>query len=169
MLPSKRAALLSNHVTSLQIVAFECLFALQLSDRALASANLLQVRWRQSFARMRQLTRSRESLGGDVMDLEIQAQQTEIEPRWRSIIERRAKKLPALCKEVIRVHVTLVHNSHHQHGHEEVRLLVSIPGETLRVQKERQDVGEAIIAAFAALEDELKTFVQRRRDLKRQA
>jgi ribosome-associated translation inhibitor RaiA len=101
------------------------------------------------------------------MELEIQAQHSEVHPRWRDIIERRTAKLGELCGDILRLHVTLVHSTHHLRGAEEVRLLASVSNETLRVQKAEASMGDAIHAAFAALEHEIQAFVERRRDLKR--
>jgi len=101
------------------------------------------------------------------MELEVQAQHSEVHPRWRAIIDRRAAKVSELCSDILRLHVTLVHSTHHLRGDEEVRLLASLANETLRVQKAAADMGDAIHAAFAALEHEIQGFVERRRDLKR--
>ena len=97
------------------------------------------------------------------MDIEIQAQHSEVHPRWRGIIERRAQKLAEFCNDIVRLHVTLVHSTHHVSGNEEVRLLATVPSTTLRVQKIAAGMGDAIHAAFSALERELQSFVERRR------
>lgn len=96
------------------------------------------------------------------MDLEIQAKHTEIHPRWRELIERRLEKMDGHGTRFLRVHVTLVHSTHHQLGSEEARVLATLPGRTLRVQKTKADMGEAIQAAFTALERELETFRESR-------
>lgn len=100
--------------------------------------------------------------GTDRMDLEIQAQNVVIDPLWRDLIERRLAKLNGLGTTFIRVHVTLVHSAHHQKGSEEVRILASLPGHTLRVHKTKADMGEAIQAGFDALEREAESHHQRR-------
>jgi ribosomal subunit interface protein len=97
------------------------------------------------------------------VQLEIQTQHTDLHPRWREIIERRSAKLREFCKEVVHLHVTLVHSTHHVSGNEEVRVLAMVPGTTLRVQKVAPGMGDALHAAFTALERELHTFVERRR------
>lgn len=90
------------------------------------------------------------------MDLEIQTQNADIHPRWRELIERRLAKLNGLRVALIRVHVTLVHSTHHLRGSEEVRILVALPGRTLHVHKTKADMGEAIQAGFDALEREIE-------------
>jgi ribosomal subunit interface protein len=101
------------------------------------------------------------------MELDVQAQHSEVHPRWRAIIERRAAKLLDFCGDILRLHVTLVHSTHHLRGDEEVRLLASVPNDTLRVQKAQANMGDAIHAAFSALEHELQAFVERRRQARK--
>ena len=102
------------------------------------------------------------------MEIEIQAQHSDVHPRWRGIIERRAQKLLEFCKDILHLHVTLVHSTHHLHGNEEARLLVSVPSDTLRAQKAQANMGDAIHAAFTALERELLGWVGRRKHHKKQ-
>jgi len=100
--------------------------------------------------------------GRSEMDLEIQAQNAEIHPQWRDLIERRLAKFDGLGTSFIRLHVTLIHSTHHLKGTEEVRILASLPGHTLHVHKTKADMGEAIQAGFDALEREVETRQQRR-------
>jgi ribosomal subunit interface protein len=97
------------------------------------------------------------------MQIDIQSQNSDVHPRWQGIIQRRAAKLGDLCDRIVRLHVTLVHSTHHLRGNEEVRLLVTIPNDALRVHKTRANMGDAIHAAFVALERELRTKMERRR------
>ena len=97
------------------------------------------------------------------MDLEISAQHTEVHPRWREMIDRHLTKLNGKGAPLLRLHVTLVHSTHHIRGCEDVRLLATMPGRALRVQKSRANMGDAIRAAFAALAKELQSDVAHRR------
>lgn len=103
------------------------------------------------------------------MELELQAQHSEIHPRWRAMIEHRAAKLQDYCPDILRLHVTLVHSRHHLRGAEEVRILVTVPHEVFKAQKDMADMGDAIHAAFAAIEHEMHAYFERRRDLHRRA
>ena len=97
------------------------------------------------------------------MDLEISAQHIEVHPRWRQMIDRQLTKLNGKGAPLLRLHVTLVHSTHHLRGNEEVRLLATLPGRTLRVQKSRANIGDAIRAAFLALKKELAADTGHRR------
>jgi cold shock CspA family protein/ribosome-associated translation inhibitor RaiA len=96
------------------------------------------------------------------MDLEIQAQHTEVHPRWRELIDRRIDKLDGMGATFVRLHITLVHSTHHLQGNEEVRILAAVSGETLRVQKRKQSMNDALHAAFVALEREYESYQARR-------
>jgi len=103
------------------------------------------------------------------MQIEIKAQHCEVHPRWGAIIQRRAAKLTGFCSNIIRLHVTLVHSTHHLRGDEEVRLLAGVPNDTLRVHKAKANMGDAIHAAFTALERELQAWTDRRKHRVRRA
>lgn len=97
------------------------------------------------------------------MEVEIKTQHSEVHPRWRELIDRRAAKLTEFCDDILRLHVTLIHSTHHLRGDEEVRLLATLPHEVLKAQKAMANMGDAIHAAFSALEHEVRAFVERRR------
>jgi ribosomal subunit interface protein len=101
------------------------------------------------------------------MRIDIKAQNSEVHPLWGAIIERRAAKLTDFSKDIVRLHVTLVHSTHHLRGDEQVRLLASVPNHTLRAQKVQPNMGDAIHAAFTALERELQNLGDRRKRQKK--
>jgi ribosome-associated translation inhibitor RaiA len=103
------------------------------------------------------------------MELDISAQHTDVHPRWRAIIERRTGKLDGLGAPLLRLHVTLLHSPHHLRGDEEVRLVAALPRRTLTVHKKKASMGDAIHAAFTALERELEGQLPKRRDSARRA
>ncbi len=102
------------------------------------------------------------------MRIDIKAQHGEVHPRWQAIIQRRAAKLTDFCKSIVRLRVTLVHSTHHLRGNEEARLLASVPDDTLQVHKVQPNMGDAIHAAFSALERELQGWVERRKNRQKQ-
>ena len=102
------------------------------------------------------------------MRIDVKAQHSEVHPLWAAIIQRRAAKLADFSKEIVRLRVTLVHSTHHLRGNEEARLLASVPNHVLRVHKAQPNMGDAIHAAFTALERELHGWVERRKGHKKQ-
>jgi ribosome-associated translation inhibitor RaiA len=103
------------------------------------------------------------------MTTELQALHTEVHPRWRELVERRSAKLSELGHSILRLHVSLVHSTHHLRGAEQVRILATLPGDALKVEKAASDMGDAIHAAFSALQSELHSRSDSRRDLHRRA
>jgi ribosomal subunit interface protein len=97
------------------------------------------------------------------MDIEIQTQHVEMRPEWRAIIDERLAHLAERYPRLIRVHVTLKHGRHHVGGVEEVDILASYPGATLRAAKQEEDMRDAVHAALDALERELASHHERRR------
>jgi ribosomal subunit interface protein len=97
------------------------------------------------------------------MDVEIQTQNVAMQPGWRALIDERLARLVERYPELIRVHVTLRHGRHHQHGTEEVDIVATCPGATLRAAKQEEEMRDAIHAALDALERELAAHHEERR------
>jgi ribosomal subunit interface protein len=90
-----------------------------------------------------------------VVDLEIQTQHVAMQPEWRSLIEERLARLAERYPKLVRVHVTLKHGRHHLRGAEEVDIVATYPGATLRAAKQEEEMRDAVHAALDALEREL--------------
>jgi ribosomal subunit interface protein len=89
------------------------------------------------------------------MDIEIQTQHVEMLPEWRTLIDARLAHFGERYPELIRVHVTLKHGRHHRHGTEEVDVVATCSGATLRAAKQEEEMRAAVHAALDALEREL--------------
>jgi ribosomal subunit interface protein len=85
----------------------------------------------------------------------IQTQHVALQPEWRALIEERLARLAERYPELIRVHVTLRHDRHHRSGVEEVDILATRAGRTLRAAKQEETMRDAIHAALDAVEREL--------------
>jgi ribosomal subunit interface protein len=97
------------------------------------------------------------------MDVEIQTQHVEMQPEWRSLIDDRLARLAERYPRLIRVHVTLKHGRHHRSGVEEVDIVATYPGATLRAAKQEEEMRDAVHAALDALERELVAHHETRR------
>ena len=89
------------------------------------------------------------------MDLEIQTQHIDLDPRLRDLVDRAAERLAARFPELLRVHVTLRHGGHHRHGAEEVALVGNTEGRTLRADKQGEVMKDVLHEAFDALASQL--------------
>lgn len=97
------------------------------------------------------------------MDIEIQTQNVEMQPEWRALIDERLARLAERYPKLIRVHVTLKHGGHHLRGVEEVDIVATYPGATLRAAKEEEEMRDAVHAALDSLERELAAHHEKRR------
>ncbi len=89
------------------------------------------------------------------MDIEIQTQHVDLQPEWRALIDERLSRLLERYPKLIRVHVTLKHGPHHLHGAEQVDIVATCPGATLRAAKQEEEMRDALHAALDVLEREL--------------
>lgn len=97
------------------------------------------------------------------MDVEIQTQHVDMQPEWRALIDARLARLAERYPKLIRVHVTLRHGRHHLHGTEEVDIVATCPGATLRAAKQEEGMRDAVHAALDVLERELAAHHEERR------
>jgi ribosomal subunit interface protein len=94
---------------------------------------------------------------------QIQTQHVTLQPDWRALVEERLQRLEERYPELIRVHVTLKHGRHHVHGTEEVDIVATCSGATLRAAKQEETMRDAIHAALDVLERELAAHHEARR------
>jgi ribosomal subunit interface protein len=97
------------------------------------------------------------------MDIEIQTQHVAMQPEWRALIDERLARLAERYPALIRVHVTLKHGRHHQRGVEEVDIVATCPGATVRAAKPGEEMRDAVHAALDVLERQLAAHHEERR------
>jgi len=97
------------------------------------------------------------------MDIEIQTQHIEMRPEWRALIDARLARLAERTPDLLRVHVTLRHGQHHRSGVEEVAIVATCAGATLRADKHEERMQDAIHAALDVLERQLAERHEQRR------
>lgn len=100
------------------------------------------------------------------MNLRIESRGVAMTPRWKAEIEQRMADLYAGHDDVVHGRVTLTKNRHHKKATTvaEVVVVVTLPGRhTITARKENKTFEEAIRAAFAAVETEIKKFREKRR------
>lgn len=97
------------------------------------------------------------------MQLDIEGRNTEVQPRWRDLIERKLGKLERYPNEITHARVTITHNPHHHLGDNQVQVVLSVSGRTLTVKKHDAGIPTALRAALTAAERELDTYHQHRK------
>jgi CspA family cold shock protein len=103
------------------------------------------------------------------MELHIEGQRIEVSDDLRTIIADRLEKLNTHHGDVIHARVSLVKSSHHQHGSDEARIVLSMTRrKVLQVTKVGKTIEEAIHSSFDALQRELGDYRGKRRELDKQ-
>ncbi len=100
-----------------------------------------------------------------VMQLQIETRNVDLTPAWKADIENRMSKLHTGHDSLIHGRVTLTKNLHHHKTHDgaEALIVVSISGRhTITARKAEQTFEEAIRAAFAAIQVELRKYRDKR-------
>jgi ribosomal subunit interface protein len=97
------------------------------------------------------------------MDVEIQTQHVAMQPEWNALVEERLARLAERYPRLIRVHVTLKRGRHHLRGVDEVDIVATCPGATIRAAKQEDEMRDAVHAALDALERQLAAHHEERR------
>lgn len=99
------------------------------------------------------------------MELHIESRNVAMTPRWQTEIEERTADLQAGHDDLLHGRVTLTKNPHHKKAKNvaEALVVVNLPGRhTIMARKEDKTFEEAIRAAFAAVEIELRKYREKR-------
>ena len=103
------------------------------------------------------------------MELHIEGQHIEVSDDLRTMIADRIEKLNAHHGDVIHARVSLVKSSHHQHGSDEARIILSMTRrKVLQATKVGKTIEEAVNSSFDALQRELADYRGKRRELDKQ-
>ena len=103
------------------------------------------------------------------MELHIEGQHVEVSDDLRTMIADRLEKLTAHHGDVMHARVSLVKSNHHQHGSDEVRIILSMTRrKVLQAAKVGKTIEEAIHSSFDAVQHELSHYRGKRRELDKQ-
>ena len=99
------------------------------------------------------------------MDIRTESRNLKMTPRWQDEIETRLHDLQEGHGDIIHARVTLEKNRHHKKGPNiaSARLVCNVNGGTFTASKTEKTFEEAIRATFYAMEEELRTFREKRK------
>jgi len=99
------------------------------------------------------------------MDIRTESRNLKMTPRWQDEIEVRLHDLQEGHGDIIHARVTLEKNRHHKKGPKiaSARLVCNVTGGTFTASKTEKTFEEAIRATFHAMEEELRTFREKRK------
>jgi cold shock CspA family protein/ribosome-associated translation inhibitor RaiA len=92
------------------------------------------------------------------MDLQIDEQHTNVEPRVRAWITQRLEELNTPHEDILHARVTLVKQTHHQKGSDEARVFLTLSGKTLSATRTGDTPEDALYKVLEVITRELHDF-----------
>jgi len=97
------------------------------------------------------------------MQINVEGRNTEVQQRWRSLIENKLAKLERYPNEITHARVTITHSPHHHIGDNQVQVVLSVAGRTLTVKKHGAQIPSVLRTALIAAEREIESYHQSRK------
>jgi cold shock CspA family protein/ribosome-associated translation inhibitor RaiA len=98
------------------------------------------------------------------MELKIETRNVELRKGWQTKIEEEKEKL--ICHYanfILHLRVTIEATSHHKEGGFEIKLIASVPNDTVVVTKKGESVRSSLVEAFDVLSLNLKEILRKKR------
>ena len=89
------------------------------------------------------------------MQINVEGRNTDVQQRWRNLIEEKLAKCERYPNEITHARVTITHSPHHQQGDNQVQVVLSVSGRTLTVKKHGAQIPTVLRSALLAAEREL--------------
>jgi cold shock CspA family protein len=103
------------------------------------------------------------------MELKIEARNVELRKSWQDKIEEEKEKLVRFyANYVLHLRVSIEATTHHKEGGFEVKLVATVPNDTLVVVRRGEGVRPQLIEAFDVLTDQLKEILRKKRQTVKQ-
>ncbi len=104
------------------------------------------------------------------MELKVEARNVELKKGWQiKIDEEKEKLLKHYASFVLHLRVSIEATTHHKEGGYEVKVVASVPNDTVVVTRKGEPVRPLIIEAFDVLTLQLKEILRKKRKSKKQA
>ena len=104
------------------------------------------------------------------MELKVEARNVELKKGWQmKIDDEKEKLLKHYAGFVLHLRVTIEATTHHKEGGYEVKVVASVPNDTVVVTRKGEPVRPLIIEAFDVLTLQLKEILRKKRKSKKQA
>jgi cold shock CspA family protein/ribosome-associated translation inhibitor RaiA len=103
------------------------------------------------------------------MELKVEARNVELKKGWQmKIDEEKEKLLKHYASFVLHLRVAIEATAHHKEGGYEVKIVASVPNDTVVVTKKGERVRPLLIEAFDVLALQLKEILRKKRKSKKQ-
>ncbi|MGI9536932.1 MAG: cold shock domain-containing protein [Desulfocapsaceae bacterium] len=104
------------------------------------------------------------------MELKVEARNVELKKGWQmKIDDEKEKLLKHYAGFVLHLRVTIEATTHHKEGGYEVKVVASVPNDTVVVTRKGEIVRPLLIEAFDVLSLQLKEILRKKRKSKKQA
>lgn len=98
------------------------------------------------------------------MELKIETRNVELRKGWQTKIEEEKEKLVChYANFILYLRVTIESTSHHKEGGFEIKLIASVPNDTVVVTKKGESVRSLLVEAFDVLSLNLKEILRKKR------
>ncbi len=98
------------------------------------------------------------------MELKIEARNVELRKSWQDKIEEEKEKLVRYyANYVLHLRVSIEATTHHKEGGFEIKLIATVPNDTVVVSKRGEGVRTLLIEAFDVLSAQLKEILRKKR------
>jgi cold shock CspA family protein/ribosome-associated translation inhibitor RaiA len=102
------------------------------------------------------------------MELKVEARNVELKKGWQiKIEEEKEKLLKNYASFVLHLRVTIEATTHHKEGGFEVKIVASVPNDTVVVTRKGDKVRPLLIEAFDVLTLQLKEILRKKRKIKK--
>ena len=104
------------------------------------------------------------------MDLKVETRNVELRKGWQKKIDEEKEKLVRhFANLVLHLRVSIEGTAHHKEGGYELKLVASVPNDTVVVARKGENVGPMLIEAFDVLAQQMKEMQRKKRQLQKGA
>ena len=96
-----------------------------------------------------------------VYDLHVEAQNIEMQPEWKDRISEEFVRMQQHCRQILHGRVEIIGSRHHRHGTYEVRVVVSVPHDTLVVSRVGDLEFPLLTQCFDSMQRQLDAYSRR--------
>ncbi len=98
------------------------------------------------------------------MDLKVETRNVELRKGWQTKIDEEKERLVRhFANFVLHLRVSIEATAHHKEGGYELKLVTSVPQDTVVVTRKGENVGPLLVEAFDVLSHQLKEIVRKKR------
>ena len=98
------------------------------------------------------------------MDLKVETRNVELRKGWQKKIDEEKEKLVRhFANFVLHLRVSIEATTHHKEGGYELKLVASVPNDTVVVARKGENVGPLLVEAFDVLSFQMKEMVRKKR------